>query len=127
MTSETYVSSPIANLSNQDRVRMKVKIRTVMERDFADEEYYCPLSRQTLIDGRLRDDHHPLEVYAENMLHLRNASRLIAFNPDLSIGSHYEIGYADARGIPVHIYVARGFDHGSTPFMLARHIPRLEW
>ena len=66
-------------------------------------------------------------IHELNRSELQRCDMIVAFNPGLSVGVSYEIGWFDAMGKPVKVYELRELPMSRKPFMLMHHEVSLEY
>ena len=123
-----YVATPIDTLTRAMRKRTVERVRMVLDRDWKAVERYFPLAEQIDDKGEISlRTHDGRWTHDLNRSELERCDMIVAFNPGLSVGVNYEIGFMDALGKPVKVYELRELPMSRKPFMLMHHEVQLEY
>ena len=101
-----YVATPVDGLTFDQRLETVKRVRLVLDRDWKAVERYFPLAEQIDEYGEIEfasasDMGVFKRIHELNSSELQRCDMIVAFNPGLSVGVNYEIGWFDAVGKPV--------------------------
>ena len=116
-----YAATPIDGLTEDQRSEMVRLVDQWLEESYPNAEIYFPLrhyeAHKEILDNE-RDG--PKIVCEQDLNHLEKSNVIVGFQPGLSGGVHFELGFALANELTIRVVEFLEFDVGEKSLMLSK-------